>query len=439
MFIKKIVNYIKNLNPIIVQTPWVGAIGNMSQEIYLGLLRARREKRKILFLYPYDLFKPFYFSKFGLGTNSSLKNIKSEYILFSQNNPIVVILNLLLTGLYLPLISMEVIFRKIFNLKLPKWFRAPYLGREKLWKRNENFFLLLDEVKKWKWEDEFSHFLPIYLSNSSIKKAEQIRKKIGLPKDAWFTCVHVRDGGYYEKNSDYREGIAKRLRNSNIEKYSRALKLITESGGWVVRLGNSSMKPLNKMEKVIDYPFTEFKSDLMDIYFLKECLFFLGPQSGIADVAIMFQKPSIFIDHFSEIIIPPPHHGDLCIYKHVYSLVENRRLKLSELMNEFEKNKGINFYTTKQFKLIENSEQEIFDVVKEFLDQKERFYKYSENQKKWNDKAKSVGKRTIENMDLGQLYHTPFSDDAELTKYRIAANLFGSSGSIGDKYLRDNY
>jgi len=57
MFIKKIANYIKNLNPIIVQTPWVGAIGNMSQEIYLGLLRARREKRKILFLYPYDLFK----------------------------------------------------------------------------------------------------------------------------------------------------------------------------------------------------------------------------------------------------------------------------------------------------------------------------------------------------------------------------------------------
>ncbi|MBT5399607.1 hypothetical protein HOL24_03585 [bacterium] len=59
-----------NKLPFFIQTPWVGAIGNMSEEIYYGLLRARRENRKVIFFFPYDLFKPFIFSKYGLGINS---------------------------------------------------------------------------------------------------------------------------------------------------------------------------------------------------------------------------------------------------------------------------------------------------------------------------------------------------------------------------------
>ena len=67
-----------------IVTPWTGAIGNMSEDIYTSLLTARREKKKVIFLYPYDLFKPFHFSKFGLGVNKELKKIESEYILLSQ-------------------------------------------------------------------------------------------------------------------------------------------------------------------------------------------------------------------------------------------------------------------------------------------------------------------------------------------------------------------
>ena len=48
------------------------------------------------------------------------------------------------------------------------------------------------------------------------------------------------------------------------------MKLINEvisRGGAVFRVGDKSMTPLPKTKGLIDYPFSNFKSDFMDIFF----------------------------------------------------------------------------------------------------------------------------------------------------------------------------
>ena len=62
MILNKIILKYNKVSSILILSPWVGAIGNAAEEIYHGLLKARREKKKILFIFPYE----FFFIKFSL-------------------------------------------------------------------------------------------------------------------------------------------------------------------------------------------------------------------------------------------------------------------------------------------------------------------------------------------------------------------------------------
>ena len=60
--------------------------------------------------------------------------------------------------------------------------------------------------------------------------------ELGLPPDAWYVCFHVREGGY--------SGDFDNIRNCDIDNYVEAMQYITSKGGWVVRMGDASMKIL---------------------------------------------------------------------------------------------------------------------------------------------------------------------------------------------------
>lgn len=413
--------------PFFIQTPWVGAIGNMSEEIYYGLLRARRENRKVLFLFPYDLFKPFVFSKFGLGINSELKKIESVYRLGKYNNPLIILLNILLTLFCCVLIVIDMTIGKF--VALPRWFRVPHIGSEFLWKRKRGEKYSSKKVEEWNWEKELKNFLEINLPVASVCKAEEIRVKMGLPMHAWFVCLHVREGGYYSQVKGYKEGRGKVVRNSSIENYIDAIKYIVRSGGWVVRLGDSNMTPLPEINNVIDYPFTQYKCDLMDIYLLKKCDFFLGPRSGIADTAIMFQKPMVFVNHIANVGFNPVPYGSLVIYKHIFHKKLSRLLSLKEMLSF--SLKDYDYMDTVKYDLIENSKEEILDVVKEFVNYKFNGINYSNEQKQWIEKCKNNGVCRFNN-----LKYTETSDD---TKFRYSPYLFGSLGTVGSCFYDSFY
>lgn len=110
--------------------------------------------------------------------------------------------------------------------------------------------------------------------------------KLGLPEQAWFVCVHAREGGY--------SPIDERLqnhRNSDIYNSIPAIQEITRRGGWVIRMGDSTMKPLPIMKNVVDYAQSPIKSGRMDLLLCAKARFFLGNTSGIALVSTIFGVP----------------------------------------------------------------------------------------------------------------------------------------------------
>ena len=101
---------------------------------------------------------------------------------------------------------------------------------------------------------------------------EQCRKllkslKIDINK---IVCLHVRDHGYYN-DMDRRK-----YRNSSINNYTQLIEYLTRKNYFVVRLGDKSAKKLNLDSKYfLDYPFTELKSEIMDLFLINQCQFYI--------------------------------------------------------------------------------------------------------------------------------------------------------------------
>jgi len=112
-------------------------------------------------------------------------------------------------------------------------------------------------------------------------------RECGMPDDAWFVCVHVRESGYMRESP----GSSEATRNADIRSYLPAIEEITTRGGWVIRLGDPTMMPLPPMTQVVDYAHSALRADWMDVYLAASCRFMLSTTSGMSVVASTFGVP----------------------------------------------------------------------------------------------------------------------------------------------------
>ena len=112
---------------------------------------------------------------------------------------------------------------------------------------------------------------------------------MGLPKDAWFACLHVREAGYLRPH----EAQIHAFRDADIESYLPAVEAITAAGGWVLRLGDPSMRQLPALPRLVDYAHHELRADWLDVFLLGAAKFVLGTTSGPTPVAATFGTPVI--------------------------------------------------------------------------------------------------------------------------------------------------
>jgi len=122
------------------------------------------------------------------------------------------------------------------------------------------------------------------LSPYDRMKGEQAMERLGLPRDAWYVGLHVREGGFHRDG----RGTISEHRSAEIEDYFEAISEITGRGGYVVRLGDATMKPLPPMTNVIDYALSAEKSPRTDLFWLATSRFVIGTTSGLTTAAISF-------------------------------------------------------------------------------------------------------------------------------------------------------
>jgi putative glycosyltransferase (TIGR04372 family) len=200
------------------------------------------------------------------------------------------------------------------------------------------------------------------LSADDCQRRESALSQLGLPKGAWFVCVHAREGGY----SPIDESLHTQ-RNSDIESYFSAMRLIVAKGGWVIRIGDASMKQLPIMNNVIDYAHHPMKSARLDIILCASCKFILGSTSGICLISTIFGIPAAIAN-----MVPVADlwysRRDISIPKRIWSQNQHKYLSLEEsLKSPHGYFKYADQYLKARLTLVDNDQEEIADLTKEMI------------------------------------------------------------------------
>jgi putative glycosyltransferase (TIGR04372 family) len=189
-------------------------------------------------------------------------------------------------------------------------------------------------------------------------------REMGVPEGAWHVGLHVRSSSFNDDGHDNHNA----LRNAPIESYLPAIRRIVEAGGWVLRMGDAGMAPMQPMEGVIDYAVGPWKSDWMDVFLCGSSAFFVATQSGLQCVAQVFGVPLVVTNVLPNSIytVAP---DDLYIPRKLFSRRENRLLTFRESFRPPYVNKEAKAaYTLLEVDALHHTPEEVLDVVGEAVD-----------------------------------------------------------------------
>lgn len=153
-----------------------------------------------------------------------------------------------------------------------------------------------------------------------------MHQAFGLPTDAWFVLLHVREPGYkagWEATHAY-------TRNADIETYDAAIQHIVDRGGWVIRGGDPSMRPIRPRPQVIDYATSSLRMPEFDILLCAECRFFLGTNSGFSLIPPLFGRRCA-LTNWSPIGTPNWYPDDIFLPKLVRRRATGEPVPFAEL------------------------------------------------------------------------------------------------------------
>jgi putative glycosyltransferase (TIGR04372 family) len=230
-----------------------------------------------------------------------------------------------------------------------------------------------------RWEEKKLGPL-LVLKDTDQERGWDCLRHLGVPKGIWFAALHVREG----------KSSSRAARDADISSYTDVIRTIVEKGGWVIRMGDSSMTPLPPMPQVIDYAHSKIKSDWMDVFLWANCRFFIGTQSGPAWVPPTFGVPCVATNwtFFSRRWFGQ----DLFIPKLFWSQTEKRHLTFDESINShLSYAESLDYLSSRDIVIVNNSAEDINNVVIEMIEKLENELEYTDEdeylQKRFNEIA----------------------------------------------------
>ncbi len=418
----KFLAWVGRLTKTVILLPHPVSLGNASEEYYFALLKARKEGKKLVILFPSQLPERL---KYQPMLDPAILFLESDLLAMKFRSPISSLLSGIFSLYWIMVRLWAAFLHRLFKIGLSGYYYRPLAGQDIIWRptaRQTKFDWALAREQDWK--TQFSTPLGLSLDGKIIDSCEVERERMGLPRDAWFVCLHVREGGY--------KGDWNNPANGDISNYLGAIKEITRRGGWVVRLGDPTMTRLPVLERVIDYPFSPGKSAIMDVYLLKECSFVVCICSGINEMAFLLGKPIVWTNSLQWINGLPMRHGDKMIFRHNYSRPEKRFISIQEWLMR------ASSVIEEDWSLLDciqyqNSEEEITSVVKDMLD--------SSNDQGPTDLQQEFRKAHLcAVQELSKTFRFGSSDFENCNDwFRFAARMLGWGGEISAEFLEKNW
>jgi putative glycosyltransferase (TIGR04372 family) len=148
-------------------------------------------------------------------------------------------------------------------------------------------------------EVEFSSYEKVFYFSERDRIAGQRKiEDLGVSQNKDIVCVFARDSAYLSSKDNSKDWSYHDYRDADINTYIPAIKYLVSRGYFVIRIGSTVLERVNyKSKSFIDYPYSNFKSDFMDIFLINISKFVVGTTSGITDVATIFNIPFLGVNY----------------------------------------------------------------------------------------------------------------------------------------------
>ena len=210
--------------------------------------------------------------------------------------------------------------------------------RMQLVKTHEGFIDHLELAEKVYVQNETKSNEPILRLNLDyMEKSICELRDYGLRESDWFITLHVRDAGNSNEHN-----------SQSISDYIKSIEYIINSGGKVIRIGDSSMPRLPDIPGLIDLSQNSIASTHLHLYALAAAKFFIGTQSGPKAVPPLYKVPSL-ITNMTHIGNSTFHCSKDTLYIPKKAYVDKKLLSFQEIINS-----GVGYGSFRPIDMYEN-------------------------------------------------------------------------------------
>ena len=171
-------------------------------------------------------------------------------------------------------------------------------------------------------------------------------------------------------------------RNIDFKYFKKTAEYLINNNFFVIRVGSLADKKSDlKNENFLDYPFSNYKSDFMDLYIAYKSYLLISSSSGIDDIYQSFRKPILWPILFPIKDIRSSNKFYMSGFRHLQDKSGNKltfkeilKLNLDYCYNEA-------LLRKENLHLCEPDEQEILDITKDMLKLLNNNYVLTQNEK----------------------------------------------------------
>ncbi|SMF44995.1 TIGR04372 family glycosyltransferase [Desulfovibrio gilichinskyi] len=192
-------------------------------------------------------------------------------------------------------------------------------------------------------------------------------RDLGLPPKKEHVCIFGRDSVFLS-GSDPKKSDAdmQEVRDMHIRTFKPSVEELLRMDYNVIRMGSAVKEPLEiSHPNFLDYATSGKRTDFMDVYLSAKCKFFVGVQSGLMHIPMIFRVPCLSVNVVRLEIILFCSPEDLAIFKLLWSKTEKRILKVPEIIESGMSRWRVEKFANSDIEVIDNTEDEILEAVKE--------------------------------------------------------------------------
>lgn len=177
------------------------------------------------------------------------------------------------------------------------------------------------------WNNSASQKSFLQLPDFALEIGAKFLEETKLEKFEWFVALHMREAP---------TTLVRGGGNVQVQSYIPAIKAILSLGGAVVRLGNPGMTRIEDIDSSLhensgffDYANSKYKSEVLDIFLMANCLFMIGTSSGPIGVPKEFGKAVLYTNAPNVGVLP--EMLGYCM-PNLYQDRSGKRVELSEML-----------------------------------------------------------------------------------------------------------